>query len=358
MGVDGFRFDLASVLGRTRSGFDPSAPFFVALRQDPLLADVHHIAEPWDAGHGGYQLGRFPGRFLEWNDRYRDAVRGYWLGLGTGRGDFARRITGSSDLFHHGLRRPTASVNYVAAHDGRTLADVVAYTQRRNEANGEGNRDGHPHEVCANLGVEGHSEDPGVVEDRRRARRAMLATVLLSQGTPMLGAGDEAGNSQGGNNNAYCQDNPTGWIDWRGLDDDADTVELVARLVALRRAEPLLRHDGWFPPGEAPAEGPRVRWHAPEGQVMQVADWHARDSGALACTLQDDAASPPRLALLFNPDPRPVRFVLPAGAWTGLVDSSAPVDRRPIAGPDHATVAPARSVLVFARHPVPAGNVP
>ncbi|MFN9738587.1 MAG: glycogen debranching protein GlgX [Pseudomonadota bacterium] len=358
MGVDGFRYDLASVLGRTRGGFDPSAPFFVALRQDPLLADVHHIAEPWDAGHGGYQLGRFPGRFLEWNDRYRDAVRGYWLGLGTGRGDFARRITGSSDLFHHGHRRPTASVNYVAAHDGRTLADVVAYTQRRNEANGEGNRDGHAHEVCANFGVEGPTDDVGVAEDRRRARRAMLATVLLSQGTPMLGAGDEAGNSQQGNNNAYCQDNPTGWVDWQGLRDDADTVELVVRLLGLRRAEPLLRHDGWFPPGEAPAEGPRVRWHAPEGHVMQVADWHARDTGALACTLQDDADAPPRLALLFNPDPRPVRFVLPEGPWTGLVDSSAPTARRPVAGPDHSTVAPARSVLVLARHHVPAGDVP
>jgi glycogen operon protein len=358
MGVDGFRYDLASVLGRTRSGFDPSAPFFVALRQDPLLADVHHIAEPWDAGHGGYQLGRFPGRFIEWNDRYRDAVRGYWLGLGTGRGEFARRITGSSDLFHHGLRRPTASVNYVAAHDGRTLADVVSYTQRRNEANGEGNRDGHPHEVCANFGIEGPSDDPAVADDRRRARRAMLATLLLSQGTPMLCAGDEAGNSQGGNNNAYCQDNPTGWVDWQGLDADPDTVALVARLVALRRAEPLLRHDGWFAPGDAPTAGPRLRWHAPEGQVMQVADWHARDSGALACTLQDDGASPPRIALLFNPDPRPVRFLLPAGPWTGLLDSSAPIDRRPIAGPDHSIVAPARSVLVFACHHVPAGDVP
>lgn len=358
MGVDGFRFDLASVLGRTRSGFDPSAPFFVALRQDPLLADVHWIAEPWDAGHGGYQLGRFPGRFVEWNDRYRDAVRGYWLGLGTGRGDFARRITGSSDLFHHGLRRPTASVNFVAAHDGRTLADVVTYTRRRNEANGENNRDGHAHEVCANFGVEGPSDDPVVAEDRRRVRRAMLATVLLSQGTPMLCAGDEAGNSQQGNNNAYCQDNPTGWVDWRGLGDDSELVALVARLTTLRRSEPLLRHDGWFPPGEAPAEGPRVRWLAPEGHTMQVADWHARGSGALACTLQDDAASPPRIALLFNPDPRPARFLLPDAPWTGVLDSGAPAGSRPIVGPDHSTVAPARSVLVFARHHAPAGDVP
>ena len=358
MGVDGFRYDLASVLGRTRAGFDASAPFFVALRQDPVLADVHHVAEPWDAGHGGYQLGRFPGRFLEWNDRYRDAVRGYWLGLGTGRGDFARRITGSSDLFHHGLRRPTASVNYVAAHDGRTLADVVAFATRHNEANGEGNRDGHAHEVCANFGVEGPSNEPQVVQARQRARRAMLATLLLSQGTPMLCAGDEFGNSQQGNNNAYCQDNPIGWLDWPRATADADTTALVARLLALRRHEPLLRHDGWFPPGDAPATGPRVRWLAPEGHPMQVADWHARHSGALACTLQDEATAPARLALLFNPDPQPVRFVLPAADWRGVLDSSAPDGQPPVIGPDHATIAPARSVLVFARHHAPPGDVP
>jgi glycogen operon protein len=358
MGVDGFRYDLASVLGRTRAGFDASAPFFVALRQDPVLADVRHVAEPWDAGHAGYQLGRFPGRFLEWNDRYRDAVRGYWLGLGVGRGDFARRLTASSDLFHHDQRRPTACVNYVAAHDGRTLADVVTYAERHNHANGEGNRDGHLHEACANFGVEGPSDDPDIAQVRRRARRAMLATVLLSQGTPMLAAGDECGNSQRGNNNAYCQDNPTGWLDWSGAGDEADTLELVARLLALRRAEPLLRHDGWFPPGDAPAAGPRVRWLAPEGHTMQVVDWHARHTGALACTLQDAATSPPRLALLFNPDPSPVRFALPPGPWLGLVDSSAPVGQPPIAGPDHATIAPARSVLVFARQQEPPGDVP
>ncbi|MFN9732331.1 MAG: glycogen debranching enzyme GlgX, partial [Pseudomonadota bacterium] len=232
------------------------------------------------------------------------------------------------------------------------------YRTRHNAANGEDNRDGHPENHSDNLGVEGPTADPAIIAARDRRRRNLLATLMLSQGTPLLLAGDELGNSQGGNNNAYAQDNPTGWVDWQGLRDDADTVELVVRLLGLRRAEPLLRHDGWFPPGEAPAEGPRVRWHAPEGHVMQVADWHARDTGALACTLQDDADAPPRLALLFNPDPRPVRFVLPEGPWTGLVDSSAPTARRPVAGPDHSTVAPARSVLVLARHHVPAGDVP
>ncbi|MFN9966688.1 MAG: glycogen debranching protein GlgX, partial [Lysobacteraceae bacterium] len=233
MGVDGFRFDLAAALGRTRHGFDPSAPFFVALRQDPTLAQAHLVAEPWDAGHEGYQLGRFPGRFAEWNDRFRDAVRGYWLGPDATsdghprplvpRSDFAKRFTASSDLFQHGQRRPQASVNYVSAHDGRTLADVVAYVARHNHGNGEHNRDGHAHEVCANLGVEGPSADPAVAEARRRLRRAMLATTLLAQGTPMLLAGDEVANGQQGNNNAYCQDNPTGWVDWSALGgaDDA-----------------------------------------------------------------------------------------------------------------------------------------
>jgi glycogen operon protein len=348
MGVDGFRFDLASVLGRTRAGFDASAPFFVALRQDPLLADVHLVAEPWDAGHGGYQLGRYPGRFLEWNDRYRDAVRSYWLGLGVGRADFARRLSGSSDLFHHGGRRPSASVNYVAAHDGFTLADVASHAHRHNEANGEGNRDGHAHEVCANLGVEGPTGDAAIAEARTHVRRAMLASVLLSQGTPMLYAGDECGNSQGGNNNAYCQDNPTGWTDWSRLASDAGTVELVARLVALRRAEPLLRHDAWFTPGE-PSEGePSLRWYEPRGYLMQVADWHDRARHGLVAQLHPAGAAQPRWALLFNPAPEAQPFALAAGPWQVVLDSTEPA-RPPSSTTCHTLVAPARSVLLLAR---------
>jgi glycogen operon protein len=355
-GVDGFRFDLATALGRTRGGFDASAPFFVALRQDPLLADVHWIAEPWDSGHGGYQLGRFPGRFLEWNDRYRDGVRGFWLGAGTGRGEFARRITGSSDLFHHGGRRPTASVNYVAAHDGRTLADVVAYARRHNQANGEDNTDGHGHEVCANFGVEGPTHDPAINRDRDRVRRALLACVLLSQGTPMLCAGDEFGNSQGGNNNAYCQDNPTGWLDWSARERDPDTLALAARLIALRRAEPLARFDGWFAPGDASANGVRLRWYGPEGEPMQVADWHDRRTGALALQLLPAGSQQPRFAVLFNPDPAPHDFVLPHGPWVCLVDTSAPAAAADSSRIDRIRVA-ARSLLLLARAPSIAGDL-
>jgi isoamylase len=328
MGVDGFRFDLAPVLGRTHHGFDPHAPFFAALRQDPVLARARLIAEPWDAGPHGYQVGRFPGRFLEWNDRFRDAVRGYWLAAGTDRGEFARRFTGSDDLFHHDQRRPTAGVNFIAVHDGFTLADVVSYERKHNHANGEDNRDGRDEELSANFGVEGPAADPAIAALRLRVRRAMLASLLLAQGTPMLCAGDEIGNSQRGNNNAYCQDNPTGWLDWPTAEHD--TFAFVARLLALRRAEPLLRHDRWFV-AEARAGGPAsAAWHAPDGDALGLHDWHARDAHALACLLDpgdpahaDAAGGDARLLLLFNPERAPREFALPPGDWQLALDSSA-----------------------------------
>jgi glycogen operon protein len=344
MGVDGFRFDLAPVLGRTRHGFDASAPFFVALRQDPTLANVHLIAEPWDTGPGGYQLGHFPGRFLEWNDRFRDAVRGYWLGTGVGRGEFARRFTGSSDLFQHGQRQPTASVNYVAAHDGYTLADVVSHRDRHNLANGEGNLDGHAHEVCANFGVEGESADPAVREARRRARRAMLATALLAQGTPMLAAGDEFGNRQGGNNNAYCQDNATGWLDWARA--DADDIALAAQLLALRHAHPLLRHPRWFAQGNS--AGAAIHWQAPHGGEMQISDWHHGQERAFACQLAASGAAPPQWCLVFNPGDAPVPFTLAHGPWLGVFDSSAETNP-PTPSPLTRFDAPARSLRLLRR---------
>ena len=353
MGVDGFRFDLAPALGRTRHGFDPSAPFWVALRQDPTLARVHLIAEPWDAAHDGYQLGRLPGRFAEWNDRFRDTARGYWLGEASSappvdRSAFARRFTASSDLFHHAHRAPTASINYVAAHDGRTLADVVGYRERHNHANGEHNRDGHAHEVCGNFGVEGPSDDATVNDARRRVRRALLATVLLAQGTPMLCAGDEFGNSQAGNNNAYCQDNATGWLDWHRAGSDEDDTAFVARLVALRRADPLLRHARWFAPAPQPGE-PALHWYTPDGAAMTVDDWHAPDVHAFACALADDAAAPPRWLLAFNPSPHDRPFTLPHGPWHVAIDSSAtlPDDAAPPA--DGALVIPARALCLLRR---------
>lgn len=329
MGVDGFRFDLAPVLGRTRHGYDPQAAFFTALRQDPVLAGVHLIAEPWDAGDHGYQLGRFPGRFLEWNDKFRDAVRSYWLAeqlapaARVGRGEFARRFAASSDLFHHGQRPPTASVNFIAVHDGYTLDDLLSYARKHNEANGEQNRDGRDGELCANFGVEGPSDDPALRKARERVRRAMLATLLLAQGTPMLNAGDELANSQGGNNNAYCQDNPTGWLDWYRPQRE-DLSAYVGRLLQLRRELPLLHHGRWFVAGgsgDAATEA-CIQWLRPDGHEMQVHDWHDAAQSALACLLRHAGSATPELALLFNPEPQSCDFVLAAGRWRVLLDSS------------------------------------
>ena len=354
MGVDGFRFDLAPVLGRRRHGFDPDAPFFVALRQDPLLARVHLIAEPWDLGYDGYQLGRFPGRFLEWNDKFRDSVRRYWLFRGVGRGELARRFTASSDMFHHGHRRPSASVNFVSAHDGFTLADVVAYSHKHNEANGEYNRDGRNGEPAHHQGVEGPTSDPQVLARRRRLQRAMLATTLLAQGTPMLHGGDELGHSQRGNNNAYCQDNETSWIDWTHA--DASLVDFAADAIALRRAEPGLRHDVWFR-GDAATNGERgIVWVSPNGREMTVDDWHDGARHAFACIVnlhgdptyegQVAAERTSPVAVLFNAELEPMPFVVPGGPWTLRLDSSGELQAGHALAGDR-IVAPASSLLVL-----------
>ena len=307
-----------------------------------MLASVHWIAEPWDTGAGGYQLGRFPGKFLEWNDKFRDAVRGYWLGKGVSRGEFARRFTGSSDIFHHGARQPTASVNFVAAHDGFTLADTVSYAHKHNAANGEDNRDGHSHETSANFGVEGDTDDVNIRKIRLSVRRAMQATVLLAQGTPMLCAGDEFGNSQHGNNNAYCQDNATGWLDWPDADTDAGDMILVSKLIALRQAEPLLRHARWF----GADSGPQLHWHRPDGGPMQITDWHDRADSAFACALQDEAGQP-RWCLLFNPGAQAREFHLARGPWQKVFDSTLPEAARSTDNSDR-LAAPAHSLLLLA----------
>ncbi len=327
MGVDGFRFDLAPVLGRTHTHFDNRAAFFAALAQDPILARAHMIAEPWDSGPDGYQVGRFPSRWLEWNDKFRDTARRYWLNRGVGRGEFARRFTASSDLFHHGRRSPLASVNFISAHDGFTLADFTSFTRKRNHANGEDNRDGRDDELAGNFGAEGPSVDAQINVTRARVRRALLATLLLAQGTPMLLAGDEIGNSQQGNNNAYNQDNPTGWLDWAQA--DADLLAFVQRVLALRRAEPALRHPRWFHPVPAPAGERSVVWLAPSGHDMQVHDWHDASQHAFACRID---ASPQNhgepgacrhLLICFNPEATAAAFSLPAGVWQVALDTAA-----------------------------------
>jgi glycogen operon protein len=357
MGVDGFRFDLAPVLGRTQHGFDPQAAFFSALRQDPLLGSVHLIAEPWDAGPEGYQLGRFPGRFLEWNDKFRDAVRGYWLARdrsnnanrGIGRNELARRFTASGELFQHGQRRPNASVNFLSVHDGFTLADMVSYSRKHNDVNGEKNSDGRDDELCANFGVEGSTGDTGIAGLRQRVRRAMMATLLLAQGTPMICAGDEIGNSQQGNNNAYCQDNPTGWLDWPGADHRFKAF--VSELLELRRTEPLLRHDHWFSPQPGTRSGPRLEWLSPCGHEMQDNDWQDVESRALACLLvsaapmRGNTTERLRILILFNPESEPLPFVLPGSGWRIALDSSGELPRSDL--PSAILPVPARAVVVL-----------
>ena len=322
MGVDGFRFDLAPVLGRTRQGFDPHAAFFIALRQDPVLAQVHLIAEPWDAGIDGYQVGRFPGRFVEWNDKFRDAVREFWLYPGTGkgnRGELARRFAASSDVFNHNQRQPTASVNFIAVHDGFTLADVVSYSRKHNAANGENNRDGRDGETCNNFGVEGATRDATIQATRNRVRRAMMATLLLAQGTPMLCAGDEIGRTQHGNNNPYCLDSPTTWLDWAETDDDFR--RFVAALLALRRYEPLLRNNHWFAAQPSDTQASLV-WLSADGRPMTISDWHDDTQHSFACQMTAATPGAHSVLILFNPQPDVVVMTLPAGGWHLLFDSA------------------------------------
>jgi glycogen operon protein len=318
-GVDGFRFDLGAILGRTAHAFDPDAPFFVALLQDPLLARAKLIAEPWDIGHDGYQLGRFPGRFMEWNDRYRDGVRRFWLQRGIGRGEFARRLAGSSDRFEHAHRQPCASVNFITAHDGFTLTDLVSYSHRHNQANGEGNRDGHLANFSTHFGVEGPTADAAVNAQRARAKRALLATLLASQGTPMLLAGDEIGHTQRGNNNAYCQDNETTWLDWSRA--DRELLAFVRRLIDLRRRHPHLHLNRWLSEHRRTDGHKEIEWRRPDGQPMSVGDWHDDSRHCLAVTGGDETS---RLVALFNAEAAAVEFRLPDGAWRLEIDSAEP----------------------------------
>jgi len=272
MHVDGFRFDLATTLARGQAGFDPHAKLFSEIRSDPVLSYVKMIAEPWDLGPGGYRLGGFPSGWAEWNDRYRDAVRAFWRGDAGHVPALAERLAGSSDLFRHGGRRPQASINFVASHDGFTLADLVSYEHRRNEANLEGNADGHAENLSCNCGVEGPSDDPEVIAVRLRQMRNLLATVLLSQGVPMLRAGDEFAQSQSGNNNAYCQDNETSWLDWNA-GNAAGLTSFIAAVSALRARRPELRRDTFFKGSPREGRQPDVRWLHPEGRDMTPADW-------------------------------------------------------------------------------------
>ena len=291
MHVDGFRFDLCATLGRTPTGFDRGSSFFDAIRQDPVLTHVKLIAEPWDIGPGGYQLGGFPTPFLEWNDKYRDGVRRFWRRDPGHAAELASRLTGSALQFDHSGRPATSSVNLITAHDGFTLADLTAYNEKHNLANGEDNRDGHGANYSDNMGVEGPTRDRRISTARGQRRRNMLATLLLSQGTPMLLAGDELGNSQNGNNNAYCQDNPIGWIDWSTADDDL--LDFTARMIALRRAHPILRQKRFLHSEPREADGkPDLFWWRADGQAMTPEDWQDPGLSYVAVELRTASGTP------------------------------------------------------------------
>ncbi len=319
-GVDGFRFDLAPVLGRTGHGFDRKAALLNSMHKDPVLKERVMIAEPWDVGPGGYQLGNFPSQFEEWNDKYRDDVRRFWRGDHGMIGALATRLAGSSDAFGHDGSARTRSVNFVAAHDGATLADLLRYERKHNEANGERNRDGHNENLAWNNGVEGETDDPGIAGQRRSDARALLATLFASRGTIMLTAGDEFGRTQRGNNNAYAQDNDITWLDWPGR--DVDLEDFVAALSAMRRKTPSLADTGFLSGELLPAAGVAdVAWLNPSGKPMTVALWEDPETRKIAMVLGVEGAEAKRFAVMINGDRGAVAFSLPerAGhAWQRL----------------------------------------
>jgi len=358
MHVDGFRFDLAVSLGRESQGFDPYSEFFKAVHADPVLSQVKLIAEPWDIGPGGYQLGAFPPGWSEWNDRFRDCVRRYWRGDSGVLPELARSLHGSSDLFEHNGRRPSASINLVTSHDGFTLTDLVSYNERHNEANGEANHDGHGANFSNNYGVEGESDDPEVNQLRRRQRRNLLATLFLAQGTPMLLAGDELGRSQQGNNNAYCQDNEITWLDWSALEHESELLDFVRRLIRLRIDYPMLHRDRFVHGQEQfePSGFSDIQWLRADGETMQDEDWHDTGHNFLAMLLAAEVlpARDPRfdggteaaLLIVFNADPTAVEFVLPQSEfhWHRVLTTTS--DESPI-NANKTVIIDERSVHLF-----------
>jgi len=358
MGVDGFRFDLATTLCRSWQGFDAGGNFLTAIRQDPVLAGVKMIAEPWDIGPGGYQLGQFPPIFAEWNDRSRDTVRRFWRGDGHSAQDLGSALLGSASLFDKQGRRAWSSVNFVAAHDGFTLADATAYIDRHNEANGEDNKDGHHANHSDNFGVEGETDLPLIISGRKQRQRNMLATVLLSPGTPSLLAGDEGGNSQGGNNNAYCQDNPTNWIDWDKL--DADQIAFTAAVIQFRKDHAAVRQNTFLHGAERKVDGLRdVEWRAFDGSCL---NWRDPGLSSLCLVLRGCAESVPGNAsmdtvlIAFNRESRSQVLVLPdpgKRTWVRKIDTSR-AEQAAVAMDVRRTHVAAESVAAFVLREEPA----
>ena len=334
MGVDGFRFDLAPILGRNDTSFSQSSHFFTTLRQDPVLAQVKLIAEPWDLGPEGYQLGRFPAQWQEWNDRFRDTSRRFWRGDQGMAPEFARRLHGSSDIFEKPGRRPSASVNFITSHDGYTLHDLVTYQEKHNERNGEDNQDGHDSNFSHNFGVEGETANRTINKLRQRQKRNLLTSLMVAQGTPMLLAGDEFGHTQAGNNNAYCQDNEISWLDWSSA--NLQELNFVKQLIALRKEHPLLNRTH-YQHGLDKSEKTQlsdISWLNCHGQPMKENDWHDSAIKCFAMLLaetdldassrSDSAHNDDALLIIFNAHQCEIHFLLPelSGQWQVLIDTA------------------------------------
>jgi isoamylase len=364
MHVDGFRFDLASTLAREFYDVDRLSAFFDLVQQDPIVSQVKLIAEPWDVGEGGYQVGNFPGLWTEWNGKYRDTVRDYWRGEPATLGEFASRLTGSSDLYEATGRRPGASINFVTAHDGFTLNDLVSYNEKHNEANGEDNRDGESHNRSWNCGIEGPTDDPEVLELRSRQMRNIMATLMVSQGTPMIAHGDEIGRSQRGNNNVYCQDSELSWMDWSLVDKNSQLLEFARKVTALRTSHPVFRRRRFFD-GEPIRSGDEVRdiaWLTPAGKEMQHQDWGHEFGKSIAVFLNGEAIPEPNargervvddsFLMCFNAHDHEVEFVIPsddyAQEWTAVLDTTDACGsvNLVVHGGDAVTL-PARALLIF-----------
>jgi glycogen operon protein len=353
--VDGFRFDLATTLARGPNGFDRGCAFFTAVRQDPVLASVKLVAEPWDVGLGGYQVGAFPSQWSEWNDRYRTTLRRYWSGEGHLIGDVGARMTGSSDLFNHDGRTPRASINHITVHDGFTLADLFSYDEKHNEANGEDNRDGSPENYSNNCGEEGPTDDEDIIALRQQLRKNQLTCLLLAQGVPLLLAGDEVGNTQYGNNNAYCQDNEVGWIGWDNLGQAPDDMtDFIGQLVLLRNSFPQIKSRRWVD-GKRPDGSYGVLWLTPHAEEMTEKDWNFPEGRFLSFVLGPRERGQRPLLVVLNAAPEAIKFMLPkfpdCTRWRRELDTTRDTPAAGPIDPGDTENAPPRSVLVFAGMP-------
>lgn len=366
MHVDGFRFDLAAALAREFYDVDRLAAFFELVQQDPVVSQVKLIAEPWDVGPGGYQVGNFPPQWTEWNGKYRDTVRDFWRGEPQALGEFASRLTGSADLYEHSGRRPFASVNFVTAHDGFTLRDLVSYNEKHNEANGEDNKDGESHNRSWNGGVEGPTDDPAVLTLRSRQQRNMIATLMVSQGVPMLLHGDELGRTQQGNNNGYAQDSELTWVDWESADQPL--IEFTAALSKLRRDHPTFRRQRFFDgrplPREAGVSVPDIAWGRPDGSQMQDEDWGSGFGRAIAVFLNGDGIrerdrrgqpiDDEHFIILFNAGDDPIDFTIPqvdySPTWDLVVDTAGEQAGEGPIPPGGTVLVQAKGLVILMQH--------